>query len=220
MNTIEKLDTLAEYLAQADLLELKKRELLDKVKVPAEVLRAQNDSNVQRQAADSDLWNIQETISEQARAELAEIKDPEMPPEFVTALEVVRQKRAEINARVMQDESNYRRICTEAKANIDADMQAKTVDIYADIETRKAEIAAEFVDQIDAVNNNIAKLTAEIKTETIQAGHSAKGKFYQAVYVSGRVTWKTDMLDGLIVAFPALAKARKEGEPSFALRKV
>jgi phage host-nuclease inhibitor protein Gam len=106
------------------------------------------------------------------------------------------------------------------KAKIDADLQAKTADVYTKVYIRRNEIEAEFADKAASVIDNIASLTAEIKAATIQEGKTVKSKFWQAVYVKGRVTWNTDMLDGMCVAFPELLKARKCGEPSVTLRKV
>jgi hypothetical protein len=52
MNTIEMLNALSEYEAQKTLLALDKQALLDTVKVPAEVIAAQDEANRARQEVD------------------------------------------------------------------------------------------------------------------------------------------------------------------------
>ena len=55
---IEKmLDQLGEWEAQAALLEMDKRRLLDEVKIPDEVLAAQDEANKKRQAIDGEFWS-------------------------------------------------------------------------------------------------------------------------------------------------------------------
>ena len=63
-------------------------------------------------------------------------------------------------------------------------------------------------------------LSAQIKEAVIREEKSVKGEHYHAVYVRGRVSWNSDMLDGMIVAFPALEKARKVGAPSVTIRRI
>ena len=63
-------------------------------------------------------------------------------------------------------------------------------------------------------------LKADIEADVIQKGESVKGARFTAVYVKGRVTWDTKMLDGMMSLIPQLADARKQGEPSAQIRKV
>lgn len=214
------LDQLAEFQSQADYLDLKRDELLNEVKIPAEVLAAQDEANQARQKVDAQLWQRQRIQNEEKIQALDRRVKPELPPEYIAAMEAYRLEGTAIERQfdqIMQEDQ--KRVATE-KAKIDADLQAKIADVYRQVEVRKAEINAEFSEKASGVLDNIAKLTAEIKLAVKQGGKTIKGQFYQAVYVRGRVTWNTDMLDGLIVAFPALAKARKEGEPSVTIRKV
>jgi hypothetical protein len=217
---VNLLDKLAEYQAQADLLEIQKRELIDAVKVPAEVLAVQDEINKRRQKIEADSLAVQKEIQAETAAQMAAIPDPDLPAEFVAALAAARAKREAIQRDTegaMNAISNHR---AEQMAQLDAELQAKTKQVYAQVEQRKQEIACEFIDKAGAVSDNMSKLTEAIKAATVEAGRSVKGAHYQAVYVKGRITWNTDMLDGLIVAFPALAKARKEGQPSVSIRRV
>ena len=219
MNPQEMLDQLAEYQAQVDYLNLKERELLDEVKIPTEVLQAQDEANKRRQAIDSALWKEQKEIEEQRKAVLADIPEPELPPEYVAAMNAYRAEVESVTNQVTNRIEQARQRAAEQKAQIDTDLQAQVKDVYAQVDQRKRDIMAEFSETASGAKDNIAALTAQIKTEVAKIGKSVKGQFYQAVYMRGRVTWNTDMLDGMIVAFPELAKARKEGEPSVSIRK-
>jgi len=216
----EMLDRLAEYQAQADLLALDKQALINQVKIPAEVLAAQDEANKRRQAIDSDFQKRQRVAREYSQYLMGELIKPQLPPEYVAAMEKYRLECEAINGQCERDIETDQENAINEKAKIDNDLQVKVADVYRQAETRKAEITAEFADKQDAVKDNIDKLTQEIKNATIQEGKTVKGQFYQAVYVRGRVTWITDMLDGMVIAFPELAKARKEGTPSVTLRKI
>jgi len=109
---------------------------------------------------------------------------------------------------------------TAKKLEIRASVEAQTRDVYAALNQRKAEIEAEFAGKAEAVDENIDKLTAEVKDDIKAFGASVKSEYYHGVYVKGRVTWNTDMLDGLITVIPQLEKARKVGDPSVTLRKI
>lgn len=215
-----KLDMLADMQAQIDLLEMQKRDLLNAVEIPAEVLAAQEEANKARQKADADALAIQKEIRATTELLIAEIVEPELPAEYIEAMAAARAQRDDIQS---QAQSRYEQLAkkqAEIKAKIDADLQARVGDIFAQVERRKMEIDAEFSGKAEAARENMDKLTNTIKDEVAQIGHSVKGDYYHAVYVKGRVTWNTDMLDGMIAVIPQLAKARKEGKPSVTLRRI
>mgnify|MGYP007071606482 CR=1 FL=1 len=93
-------------------------------------------------------------------------------------------------------------------------------ELRTQVEARTAEIEAEFAPKLEAVDANIAALTDEVKAEVIAGGESVKGDHLHAVYIKGRVSWDSKKLDGLMIAIPELAAARKEGEPSVTIRKI
>jgi hypothetical protein len=214
------LDQLADWQAQKDLLELQKQELIDQVKIPDDVLAAQAEANKARQKIDNDLYAAQQEINAQCREVISDIDKPELPPEYIEAMAAYQAMVDDANSQASYRAELEQKRAGEMKAKIEANLQASVQDVYTQVELRKRDIEAEFSDKASGVLDNIAKLTAEIKAATIQEGKTVKGKFWQAVYVRGRVTWNTDMLDGMCVAFPELAKARKVGEPSVTLRKV
>lgn len=218
MSTIEEmLDTLSGYQFQAGQIENEKRALLDAVKIPAEV-QAIHDAGVRLKAeADATYMIEQKFIDAQAAADLAEVSIPPDVAEILREIDAKREairKDAEAKKREALEKSQAR------KAQVDAEFAASVAHVYAEIENRKAEIAAEYNGRIEAARKNMAALEDEIKRAVVNIGKTVKGTFIQAVYMKGRVTWNTDLLDGMIIAFPELAKARKEGAPSVALRTV
>ena len=215
----EMLEQLAEFQAQADLLELQRQELIDAVKVPDEVLATQKEANERRQKLDAYFWERQNAIREEESATLDLVKEPELPPEYIAAFEAARKQQLEIQKRFAAEAEKERLAVIEAKTRIDTDLQAQIAEVYNQVAIRKQEINDEFSEKASGVLDNIAKLTADVKAEVIKIGKSVKGSVYQAVFVKGRVTWNTDMLDGMIIAYPELGKARKEGQPSVTLRK-
>ena len=221
MTTIlEQLDTLADFQAQRDLLELDKAALLNSVKVPAEVEAAQNEANRKRSQLDNAHFTIQRELSERARAEMEAVPMPELPIEYQQALDAAKAKRAEIQERVQNESEAANLQAHDTRAKIETELADKTAAIFAQVETRKREIADEFGVKASAVDANIAKLTDEIKQAVIAEGHSVKGKVFHAVYAAGRVTWNADRLDALAQVFPGIKEARKEGAPSVSIRKI
>lgn len=104
---------------------------------------------------------------------------------------------------------------------LQAQKQEQLDKIYTpEIRQAVADIEAEFSQKAEAVTANIAALEAEIKADVLAAGKTIKGDYLQAVWVKPRVSWDTKTLDGLMIAIPQLAQARKEGAPSVSIRKV
>lgn len=239
----EKLDQLAEFETQATVLELDRQKLIDQVKVPAEVLSAQEEANRRRQEIEAQFWKRQKAAQEEAQLLLAEIKDPEMPPEFVAALDKARQHRADIRNELEAKIERDRQKMAAAKAEIDQQLTANVAEVYKQVEQRKLDINTEFEEKSAAVTENIEKLKEQIKSDTEKFGDTVKGKFFQAVFSKGRTTWTTDTLDNVFFALASLysllkeygkpeligrvesiigdmTKARKVGKPSISIRKV
>lgn len=220
MTIVSQLDQLAEFQAQRDLLELHKTELLNAVQVPAEILAAQDEANKARQRADSEYWLAVNDIEAAQKTALEIVKDPEMPAEYLEALRVAREKRAQIDASYQVVLDARQKIAIEKKAKIDADLAVKTAAVFEQVEARRHEIAAEFGSKAVAVDANIAALTAEIKANVAVEGHSVKGQFFHAVYSAGRVSWDTARLEGMMALIPEIKQARKTGDPSVSIRKI
>lgn len=111
------------------------------------------------------------------------------------------------------------------------DIQAHQTLVTSDYETKRKEIMKSIQAELDALDAEFdpmkanlsaqySALEAEIKADVLAGGSTVKGKYMQAVYTKGRVSWYTGMLDGLMIAIPQLAQAKKEGAPSVSMRKV
>jgi len=222
MNIKQLLDQLSDFQAQVAFLDMQKQELLDEVKIPAEVLAAQDEANKARQKLDSEMWRRQKERDELRKAALAEVKDPEMPPEFVAALEAARAEREAIMAQYSQNNELDIDVTAAAKARLDAELQVKVADVYNQVATRKQEINIEFTEKASGANDNIAKLTAEIKEAVKECKESVKGSYLHAIYVKGRDGgWDTPKLEGYALAHPEILTAKKpDGEPSVTIRKI
>jgi len=107
------------------------------------------------------------------------------------------------------------------KALLDLDKQSKIDQVLTpEIKQAIADIELEYAGMSEGVDENITKLTAEIKDDVIQLGGTVKGDHLMAVWNKGRVSWDTKSLDGYAIAHPELTQFRKEGEPSVSIRKV
>lgn len=231
MKIEEKLDTLAEFYSQKDALELRKRELLNEIQVPAEIEQIVSDGMKMDQRIELDTRVRIEAYNKTIDAEVSKIA---VPQELKEALEKLRtqeailmsqyadiEKQRQETLKQKRDNEAAELEATKAhRAQLEEEIKAKTAKVYADIATKKNDIEIEFSGKADDVEDNIKKLEAEIKAEVKAEGKSVKGKFFHAVYVKGRVTWNTDKMDAWLVDHPFLKDARKEGEPSITLRKV
>lgn len=227
----QKLDTLAEFYSQKDALELRKRELLDEVKVPAEIEQIVKDGMRRVSAVEDEMSARYLEVNAIIEARLSEIV---IPQEYKDALAELYRQRAEIVSKMCEVEAQKKSIKAEQeekhaellgqirsrKQAIQSEIEQETRDVYKQIEQRKTDIEIEFSGKAEDVEANIKKLEAEIKADVKATGASVKGKFFHAVYVKGRVTWNTDKMDAWLVDHPFLKDARKEGEPSITLRKV
>jgi hypothetical protein len=212
-----KLDDLAEYQAQRELLEINKRALLDDVKIPAEVEAIMSEGMKRINEIEN---NFQPEIKLQRAKMQAELALVVIPDEIKAQLADIDRKRnliLEEDARVME---TIRENINNTRLEINEEIQSQTKQVYVDISQRKADIEAEFSGKSQAVDENIKKLTEDIKADLKITKHTVNGKFFQAIYVKGRTSWNNDMLDGMICLVPQLEQARKIGEPSVTIRKI
>lgn len=217
MNTIEKLDALAEIDAQKTLLSIQKQELLDAVKIPAEV-QAIHDKSV-KQKGELDL-----RYSETANAidyETGELLSAVViPPEILEVYRQIEEARRKIEEKANREKAEAWNLMSREKARIDDEFNNSVAGVYTEVAKRKWEIDIEFSEKIDAADANAEKLKEEIKNEVKAAGKTITGKYKQAVYAKGRITWNTDKMEAWIVDHPFLKDARKEGDPSVSFRNV
>jgi len=212
-----KLDQLADFQAHRDLLESDKRALLDDVKIPAEVEAIVSAGLKQMGEVEASFDPLLDALRKNAETQLSTII---IPDEIKAALAEIDRQRKTVQDTLFKAECVIREKIRAAKETTSARVEAQTADVYAAIAQRKAEIEAEFAGKSEAVDENIRKLTEEIKAEIVTLKKSVKGDHFHAVYMAGRITWNTDMMEGWRETFPFLEKARKEGAPSVTLRRI
>jgi len=217
METNEKLDQLAEFQSQRDSIEIEKRALLDEVKIPSEVEEIVSEGMKKMSEVESTFAPLIKELEDDVNAQLAIIV---IPDEIKIALEEIDRQRAEVRTYQRNMEADISQRIRSTRDEIQAAVEAKTKDIYNAIAQRKAEIEVEFSGKAEAVDENIKKLTEEIKSDVLTLGVSVKGKHYQGIYVKGRVTWDTSKMDGYAVGHPEVLFMRKEGDPSCTIRKI
>jgi hypothetical protein len=219
METIEQMiDRVSEYESKRDSIEAQKRALLDEVKVPAEIMALQAEIIKKQNTAQRTIDDAVKSLRAECDKQLAAIF---IPAEVQLVLqEIDRQRFAVINYQ-REKEAEYKKRLDEKLEEAQAEMQAKTVQVYADIARRKQEIEAEFLGKAGAVDENIAALKAEIQEKVLAEGKTYQGKFLMAVWAKGRSgTWNTGKLDGLAEEFPAILRCRNPGgEPTVTFRR-
>lgn len=89
-----------------------------------------------------------------------------------------------------------------------------------EIRQKIADIEAEFAEKNAAVNEKLAALETEVKTDVVSGGETVKGDYLMAVYNKGRVSWDTKSLDGYAAAHPEVAQFKKTGDPSVSIRTI
>jgi hypothetical protein len=88
-----------------------------------------------------------------------------------------------------------------------------------EVKARLNDIDAEFAQKAEAAEQNIEKLEAEIKSETLAHGESVRGAGIQAVWNKGRQTWDSKGLTAYSEAHPDVLQYRKDGDPSVTIRR-
>jgi len=220
MEIEQKLDLLAEFHAQKDLLELDKSKLLDEVKIPAEIEIVVSNGMKQASELEAKTRAAINAFNADVDKEIAEIVVPE---EFKIALAEIDRQRTELMAKftdiekqrqaIVAKKRENENIATEAlviqKRALQAEIEQQTKDVYAQIAQRKLEIEAEFSGKSEDVDENIKKLEAEIKddmkkhvVEKLKENPKCKdlgvkGKFFHAIYGKPRKIWIPAKLDDL-----------------------
>lgn len=92
--------------------------------------------------------------------------------------------------------------------------------IIAQLKPELDALDAEFQPAIADAEDRIASMEATIKQATLENAASVKGRFLQAVWSKGRVSWDTKKLDGLLIVLPQLGTCRTEGSPSVSIRRI
>ena len=212
----EKLDQLTEFESQRDLIEIKKRDLLDEVKIPAEVEAIMADGLKRINEVDNSFQPVMRAQREKVQAALALVVIPDEIKAQLAEIDKQRNLILEEDVKVM---ATIREQIDNARLELNAEVQAQTHQVYADVAQRKAEIEAEFAGSRRAVDENIEKLKAEIKAATKEIGYTVDGTNYQAIYVKGKKTWNSKRLDVYVERNPEIKSCYDVGEPSVTIRR-
>jgi len=212
----EKLDQLTEFESQRDLIEIKKRDLLDEVKIPAEVEAIMADGLKRINEVDNNFQPVMRAQREKVQAALAMVVIPDEIKAQLAEIDRQRNLILEEDAKVM---ATIREQIDNARLKLNAEVQAKTHQVYADVANRKAEIEAEFAGSRQAVDENIEKLKSEIKAATKEIGYTVDGAHYQAIFVKGKKTWNAKRLDVYVERNPEIKSCYDVGDPSVTIRR-
>lgn len=100
------------------------------------------------------------------------------------------------------------------------DYEEKRAEILKRVRTDLDALDVEYHPLLEAAEENIATLTAEIKNDVLLHGDSVQGGSYRAMYVQGRTSWDNTGMTKYAAAHPDVLKFRKQGQASVTLRVV
>ena len=213
----QKLDRLAEYQAQRDLMEIDKRALLEDVKVPDEIQAVVSAGMKKMSEVDGSFSEARKALQEEIDERLAMVFIPE---EIRKALFEIDRKRKEIMDDKIERENEFSNEIRIRKEKIQIEVDVATKDVYAAIATRKNEIEVEFSGKSEAVDENIKKLEEEIRSDVKTIGYTVAGEHFRAEYVKGKKSWNPQRLDRYTENHPDIKDCYTVGEPSVAIKRI
>lgn len=92
--------------------------------------------------------------------------------------------------------------------------------ITPEILEKLQELEDEFAPMVQASSLRIADLTSEVQKAVLAQGSTAKSQHFTAVWNSGKTSWDTKALNGVVEIIPELKKFRKIGDPYVVIREV
>ncbi len=98
------------------------------------------------------------------------------------------------------------------------DYEAKRAELLKSVQAELDALEAEYQPLIDAAEDNLAALEAEIRNDVLLHGQTVSTDLYQAVYMKGRIAWDTEGINQYAVAHPDVLQYRRQGQPSVAIR--
>ena len=98
------------------------------------------------------------------------------------------------------------------------DYETKRTQILKQVQAELDALDSEYKPVIERVDENIAMLENEIKTDVLLHGESVSGGMYRAIYMQGRVSWDSEGINKYAEAHPDVLQFRKQGQPIVSLR--
>ena len=100
------------------------------------------------------------------------------------------------------------------------DYEAKRTGILKQIQAELDALDSEYKPVLESVEENIAALENEIKTDVLLYGETVSGGSYRASYTQGRVSWDNEGMTKYAAVHPDVLQFRKQGQPIVTLRVV
>lgn len=100
------------------------------------------------------------------------------------------------------------------------DYETKRTQILKQVQAELDSLDSEYKPVMEAVQENIAGLENEIKTDVLLYGESVTGGMYRATYTKGRVSWDNSGIEMYAESHPEVLQFRKQGQPIVSLRVV
>jgi FAD/FMN-containing dehydrogenase len=133
----------------------------------------------------------------------------------VKELDIMRERPArEQVIEKLERLSNLRNAAEFTRLNYETKRKELLKAIQAELDA----LEAEYQPICERVEENIASLENEIKTDVLLWGESIAGGMYRAVYTQGRVSWDNDGMLKYAEAHPDVLRFRKQGQPVVSLR--
>ena len=82
------------------------------------------------------------------------------------------------------------------------------------------DIEDEFALPLAGLDMKILDLTKKIKDAVLVSGATEFGTSLMAVWSKGQTKWETKILEKLVQTYPSIQQARKDGDPSVAIKIV
>jgi hypothetical protein len=100
------------------------------------------------------------------------------------------------------------------------DYETKRTEVLKQIQSELDALDVEYKPVLERVEENIATLENEIKTDVLLYGESVSGGMYRACYTHGRVSWDNEGMTRYATLHPDVLQFRKQGQPIVSLRVV
>jgi hypothetical protein len=98
------------------------------------------------------------------------------------------------------------------------DYETKRTQILKQVQAELDTLESEYKPVMERVEENIATLENEIKTDVLLHGESVSGGMYRATYMQGRVSWDNEGMTKYAASHPEVMQFRKQGQPIVSLR--
>jgi predicted house-cleaning noncanonical NTP pyrophosphatase (MazG superfamily) len=100
------------------------------------------------------------------------------------------------------------------------DYETKRAQILQQVQAELDALDSEYRPVMEAVQEHIASLENEIKTDVLLYGESVSGGMYHASYTEGSVSWDDEGMSRYAASHPEVLQFRKQEQPTVSLQRV